>query len=250
LRVTSPGKSFASASPLFLTTRWSVIVRAQEGQSADAGAALESLCRAYWYPLYAWVRRQGQSAHDAQDLTQSFFARLLRKGYLHAADQQKGRFRTFLLIAFKRFLANEWDRATAQKRGGGSTPLSIDTAFAETRFAAELFHEQPADVEYDRRWALTLLDRSLATLRAEYTAAGHVAEFEALKEFLTAERGEIPYSTIAEVLGIGEGGARSAVHRLRKRFRQLFRAAIADTVSDPAEVDQEIRHVVRALGHA
>lgn len=237
----------SSASPLFVTTRWSVVALARSESSPATAAALEALCRAYWYPLYAYVRRTGRSPHDAQDLTQAFFARLLEKGYLHAADQAKGRFRTFLLIALKRFLANEWNREQAQKRGGGQTVVQLDSEFAENRYAAEPASAQPLDRDYERHWAVTLLDQALAQLRVEYEAAGRQSDFDLLKEHLTAERGDIPYGNIARSLGIGEAGARSAVHRMRKRFRELFRSAIAATVSDPAEVDDEIRHVVRAL---
>jgi RNA polymerase sigma factor (sigma-70 family) len=235
------------ASPLFLTTHWSVVVSAQGKGSGNADAALEALCRAYWYPLYAYVRRLGRSAHDAQDLTQEFFARLLEKDYLRAADREKGRFRTFLLVALKRFLANEWDRARTQKRGGGSVAVPFDSTFAESRYATEPAASQPADREYEHRWAMTLLEQSMARLRVEYERAGRVAEFEQLKEYLTAERGTIPYAAIAATLKLGESGARGAVHRLRRRFRELFRTQIADTVSDPAAVEDEVRHVVAAL---
>lgn len=157
--------ALASASPLFLTTHWSVVVSARNKDAPDAAAALETLCRAYWYPLYAYVRRTGRSPHDAQDLTQAFFARVLEKGYLHAADRTKGRFRTFLLVAMKRFLANEWDREQTQKRGGGQAFVPLDTAFAESRYAAEPTTVQSVDCEYERRWAVTLLDQALALLR-------------------------------------------------------------------------------------
>jgi RNA polymerase sigma-70 factor (ECF subfamily) len=245
--VKTPAVPTDGYSPLFLTTRWSVVVSAQGKGSGDASAALEALCHAYWYPLYAYVRRLGRSAHDAQDLTQEFFARLLEKEYLRAADRAKGRFRTFLLVALKRFLANEWDRQRAQKRGGGSVAVPIDTVFAESRYAAEPAPTQPVDREYEQRWAMTLLEQAMARLRAEYEHAGRTAEFEQLKEYLTAERGAIPYPAIAAALSLAESGARGAVHRLRKRFRELFRAQIADTVSDPAGVDDEVRHVVAAL---
>lgn len=223
------------------------MLSAREAGAAESAAALEALCRAYWYPLYAYVRRQGQNAHDAQDLTQEFFATLLAKDYLRAADREKGRFRTFLLVAFKRFLANQWDRSQAQKRGGGSPAVQFDTAFAESRYAAEATTTQPADRDYERRWAMTLLEQAMAQLRLEYERSGRVAEFERLKVHLTAERGEIPYPEIAAAMGLSEASARGAVHRLRKRFRELFRAQIADTVSDPAAVDDEVRHVVAAL---
>jgi RNA polymerase sigma factor (sigma-70 family) len=237
-----------SPSPLFVTTRWSVVLAAQNHAAPDSSVALETLCRAYWYPLYALVRRQGHSPHDAQDLTQAFFARLLQKDYLRAAAKEKGRLRTFLSVALKRFLANEWDRGRAQKRGGGVPLVSFDAGLAEQRYQQEGADALSPDRIYERQWAMTLLEQALTRLRAEYAAAGKEAEFEQLKVVLTAERGAIPYATLAAALGISEGATRVAVHRLRKRFRELFRATIADTVDDAAEVEDELRYVARVLG--
>lgn len=238
----------AGAGPLFLTTHWSVVLAAQNKSSPNSAAALEALCRTYWYPLYALVRRQGHSPHDAQDLTQSFFERLLEKDYLQAADRDKGRFRTFLSVALRRFLANEWDRKCRLKRGGGQVILSLDTANAERRYQAEPPVDQlSADHIFERRWAMTLLDLALSNLKNEYAGAGKTLEFEQLKEYLTAERGSVPYGTIASDLSMSEGAARVAVYRLRKRFRELFRAAVADTVSNPDEVEEELRHVASIL---
>jgi RNA polymerase sigma-70 factor (ECF subfamily) len=180
------------ASPLFVTTRWSVVAAAQGETSQDAAAALEQLCGAYWFPLYAFARRQGRTPHDAQDLTQSFFARLLEKDYLHAADRGKGRFRSFLLVAFKRFLANEWDKVHAQKRGGGFVLVPLDGDLAESKYAADSSCVEPADRDYERRWAMTLLEQTLAQLRGEYVAIDRASEFESLKEYLTADRGRFP----------------------------------------------------------
>jgi RNA polymerase sigma factor (sigma-70 family) len=235
---------------VFVTTHWSVVLSAREKASTQSSAALETLCRAYWYPLYAWVRRQGHSPHDAQDLTQEFFARLLQKDYLRAAAREKGRFRTFLIVALKRFLANEWDRARAQKRGGGQALLSLDTAAAEARYQIEPAATLSADLIYERRWALTLLDQTMNSLRNEFIAAGKQSEFDYLKGFLTAERGEISYAEVAKKLAINEGAARTAVHRLRKRFRELFRQQIAHTVAGPEEVEEEVRYLLAALGNA
>jgi RNA polymerase sigma-70 factor (ECF subfamily) len=233
--------------PCFVTTHWSVVLAAREPDSTASEQALENLCRAYWYPLYAYVRRQGHSPHDAQDLTQEFFARLLEGEYLKSVAREKGRFRTFLIVALKRFLANEWDRARAQKRGGGQAALTLDTADAETRYSVEPAARLDADRIYDRRWALTLLDRTLARLRAEFAEAGKAGEFDKLKVCLTADRGAIDYESLAKELGQNEGAVRVAIHRLRKRFREVFRESIAHTVSTPEEVEEEVRHLLSAL---
>lgn len=233
---------------VFATTRWSVVLAARDRESPGSAAALEALCRTYWFPLYGLVRRLGHGPHDAEDLTQEFFARLLAKDYLRAAAQERGRFRTFLRVALKRFLANERDRAHAGKRGGGRVSVPFDTAVAEARLQADGGQDAlAAETLFEQRWALALLEESLARLRAEYEAAGKESEFTRLKDFLAAERGTIPYPVIATDLALSEGAARVSVHRLRKRFRELFRAAVADTVDDPAEVDAELRHVAGLL---
>jgi RNA polymerase sigma-70 factor (ECF subfamily) len=237
----------AQNPPVFATTRWSVVLAAQNQASPDSARALDTLCRTYWYPLYAFVRGSGHSPHDAQDLTQGFFAVLLAKDYLRVVAPEKGRFRTFLRMAMKRFLANEWDKQRSEKRGGGRLPLVLDTALAEERFLAERPGTPGPDSLYDRRWALTLLDEALARLEQEYAGAGKAAEYQRLKPHLTAGRGEIPYAAIAAGGQITEGAARVAVHRLRKRFREVFRAVIADTVSAPDELEAELRQVVEIL---
>ena len=236
-----------NAPRLFPATHWSVVVAARGGDEADSLRALEALCQAYWYPLYAYLRRQGRSPHDAQDLTQGFFARLLEKNYLDAADRDKGRFRSFLLMALKRFLAKEWERERAQKRGGGQATLSLDTKLAERRYQGEGAEHLAPDRIYERRWALTLLDQALAALRQDYQALGREAEFDCLKGYLTAERGEILYAEVAARLGMTEGTARAAVHRMRSRFRALFREVIARTVAVPEQVEDEVRWLKRAL---
>ena len=236
-----------NAPRLFPPTHWSVVVAARGGDEADSLRALEALCQAYWYPLYAYLRRQGRSPHDAQDLTQGFFARLLEKNYLDAADRDKGRFRSFLLMALKRFLAKEWERERAQKRGGGQATLSLDTELAERRYQGEGAEHLAPDRIYERRWALTLLDQALAALRQDYQALGREAEFDCLKGYLTAERGEILYAEVAARLGMTEGTARAAVHRMRSRFRALFREVIARTVAVPEQVEDEVRWLKRAL---
>jgi RNA polymerase sigma-70 factor (ECF subfamily) len=247
----SPPDADADAGPrgaaTFVTTHWSVVLAARDQDSPHSAEALEELCRAYWYPLYAYVRRQGHSPHDAQDLTQEFFARLLHKDYLHAVAREKGRFRSFLLVALRRFLLNEWDRSRTQKRGGGQALVSLDTSTAERRYQTEPSPELPPDRIYERRWALTLLARSIARLKGEFARLGKAHEYEQLKGFLTAERGEINYASIARELRLSEGAARVAAHRLRKRFRELFREEIAHTVS-AEELDDEIRHLMAVLG--
>jgi RNA polymerase sigma-70 factor (ECF subfamily) len=242
-----PDSSHSTPQALFVTTHWSVVLTARDKSSPDATAALDALCRTYWYPLYAFVRRQGHNPPDAEDLTQAFFARVLEKDYLQAAARKKGRFRTFLRVALKRFLANEWDRSRRLKRGGGHAPLSLDTSMAERRYCEDRAGTLAPDRLYERRWAMTLLEQALARLRADYGAAGKAAEFERLKGALTADRGAIPYDALAKALNLSEGAARVAVHRIRKRFRELFRAAVADTVSGPDEVEDELRYVVELL---
>jgi len=243
----TPSAEVGDGRWVFVTTHWSVVLSARKQDSPQSAAALEALCRTYWYPLYAYVRRQGHSPHDSQDLTQEFFARLLQKDYLKAALREKGRFRTFLIVALKRFLANEWDRLRAQKRGGGQALLALDTESAEDRYRIEPPEGATAERLFERRWALTLLDRTMTRLREEFTASGKREEFKRLKACLTADRGEISYAEIARALGQSEGTVRVAVHRLRKRFREVFREEIAQTVSSPEEIESEVRYLVGVL---
>jgi RNA polymerase sigma-70 factor (ECF subfamily) len=233
---------------LFVTTHWSVVLAAKDKNAPGCSQALEALCRTYWYPLYAFVRGSGYSPHDAQDLTQGFFEKLLAKDYLRVVEPEKGRFRTFLKVALKRFLVHEWERARAEKRGGGQSVLSLDTDLAERRFQTQALHTLGPDQIYDRQWAVTLLAETGNRLEGEYSGAGKEEELTVLKPFLTAERGQIPYAQIASTLKMTEGAARVATHRLRKRFRELFHEVIAETVSEPAEVQAELRHVIAALG--
>ena len=243
----SEGLAQTPPQPLFLTTHWSVVLAAKDKSSPGCSEALEILCRTYWYPLYAFVRGSGYSPHDAQDLTQGFFEKLLAKDYLRVVDPEKGRFRTFLKTAIKRFLVHEWERGTAEKRGGGQVPLRFDTAMAEQRFQAETTNMLGPDQLYDRQWAFTLLEQVATRLEREYAEAGKAFDLKELKPYLTEERGRIPYARIASALRTSEGAARVAVHRLRKRFRELFREVIAETVSEPAEVEEEMRHVIGVL---
>jgi RNA polymerase sigma-70 factor (ECF subfamily) len=235
----------SSTSPQwFLTTHWSVVLNARAADSQQAKAALETLCRAYWYPLYAFVRRLGHSPHDAEDLIQGFFAQCIEKDYLRAADQHKGRFRSFLLIALKRFLANEWDRARTRKRGGDRVVISLD---AEERYAAEPVETGSPDKLYERRWALTLLENVLAHLQSEQAAAGRSGIFGELQPFLTSAGRGTPYKELAQRLGLTEGSVKVAVHRLRERYRELLETEIANTVSSPGEIDEERRYLLRIL---
>lgn len=220
---------------------------AGRGDSTRARAALEKLCKNYWYPLYAFVRRLGHGPHDAEDLVQGFFAVCLEKNYLGAADRAKGRFRSFLLIALKRFLANEWDKQRAQKRGGVSSKISLDSLTAEQRYALEPSDQFTADRLYERRWALTLLDQVLTRLRDEQAAAGKRQQFEQLKECITAVGRGTPYSDLATRLDTSEGAIKVAVHRLRLRYRELLEEEIANTVSSPEQIAEERRHLLAAL---
>jgi RNA polymerase sigma-70 factor (ECF subfamily) len=215
--------------------------------SPQAHQALETLCGNYWYPLYAYVRRQGHNAHDAQDLTQAFFARLLEKNYLADVQREKGRFRSFLLASLKHFLANEWDREQALKRGGGKRLMALDEDSAESRYKLEPKDDLSADKIYERRWALTLLDQVLAKLRAEFEKDGKLEQFETLKQYLSAGRTSVSYAQAADRLGMNEGAIKVAVHRLRKRYRELLRAEIAQTVATASEIEAEIRYLFAAL---
>lgn len=224
-----------------------MVISAGRSDTKTAQQALEELCCAYWYPLYAYVRRRGYSAEDAEDLTQEFFHQLLSGDSLKTADPGKGRFRSFLLTVLKRFLANEWDRARALKRGGGRLLLSLDTSEAETRFGIEPAVDAAPDRMFDRRWAMALLSRAMARVREEFAGAGKAEEFEHIKACLTAERGAIAYADIARTTGMSEGALRVAIHRLRKRFREIFRDEIAQTVSSTAEIDEEVRYLTSVL---
>ncbi len=238
-------KKAAEETRVFATTRWSLVVAAR-GDSSAARAALAELCRLYWYPLYAFVRRRGHAHDEAQDLTQEFFTRLLERDDLAAVDPARGRFRAFLLAACRHFLSNEHDRATALKRGGGRQLLSLDFGDADRRYAAEPGHEQTPERLFERRWALTLLDRVVQRLREHYETAGQLPLFEALKGSLTGAAGD-SHAEAAAALGMTPGAVKVAAHRLRQRYRDLLRDEIAQTVEDPAAVDDEIRALFSAL---
>lgn len=245
----SPSDAAALPGPdYFATTHWSVVLTAQRSDSTRAHAALSHLCRTYWYPLYAFVRRQGHGAHDAQDLTQEFFARLLGKNYLAVAARERGKFRSFLLASLKHFLANEWNRAQAAKRGGGQAMISLDDTEAEGRYALEPVDSMTAEKIFERRWATTLLNQVVNQLRDEYARADKAELYEHLKHCLTVESRSAPYAELSARLKMSEGAVKVAVHRLRARYREVLREEIAQTVSSPGEVEGELRHLFAALG--
>ena len=232
---------------LFATTRWTVIVAARGRQTPEADRALQDLCSLYWYPLYAFVRRQGRNREDAEDLTQAFFARMLTHRDLDRLDSEKGRFRAYLLAAMKHFLANEWDKASTQKRGGGALHLPLDWHEADSRYGISASDQFAPDRIYDRAWAITLLERVIENLRQECTAEGKAALFDTLKDFLMLEKNAVPCGTAAETLGLTAGAVRVAIHRLRKRYRELLMEEIAQTVADPGQVDAEMRALSQAF---
>jgi len=231
----------------FPCTHWSLVLAARDPASPKSRDALAALCEAYWYPLYAYIRRLGHNPEDAQDLTQEFFARLLEKDYLADVARDKGRFRSFLLASLKHFLANEWDKLRARKRGGGRSFIRLDEHSAESRYKLEPRDDASADKLYERRWALTLLDRVLARLREEHAAAGKAKQFDALKGFISGERGAEGYAAVGAALGMSEANVKVTVHRLRKRYRELLRDEISQTVENVADIEEEIRHLFSAL---
>lgn len=237
-----------SGSHGFQTTLWGVVRLAGEGASAASTVALERLCKSYWYPLYAYLRRRGQSPHDAQDLIQGYFEQLLEKNLLQAVRQERGKFRWFLLSTLRRFAANEWNRDHAAKRGGGMTMVSLDEETAEGRYRREIPDGATPETLYDRSWAMTLLERAEEELRLEYAQDGRGAMFERLKVFLSGDRDGASYAEVGADLDMAEGAVKVAVHRLRRRFRDCLRRQIAQTVSTTAEVDDEIRQLFAVFG--
>jgi RNA polymerase sigma-70 factor (ECF subfamily) len=222
----------------FPTTRWSLIIATGHQRTTQAREALAHLCATYWYPLYAFARRRCARIEDAQDLTQGFFACILEKDYFRDFDRERGRFRAFLLAAFRHFIANERDRERTQKRGGGQVQMSLDMQEAERRYLLDPGHELTPEKLYERRWATTLLDRALARLRTE---SRQLNQFDRLQIFLTGEPPGVSYNDFASELGMSEGALKVAVHRLRRKFRAVLRAEIADTVASPEEVKEEMR---------
>jgi RNA polymerase sigma-70 factor (ECF subfamily) len=230
----------------FPTTRWTLVLAAGNREQAQSRAAMASLCESYWYPLYAYVRRRGYPIDQCQDLTQDFFVRLLSGHYVDRADPNKGQFRAFLLSSLKYFLADEWDRSRAQKRGGELATLPFEISDGEVLYQQEPVDDETPERIYERRWARTLLDRVLKRLRAEFAQHGRLDHFNRLKVYLL-DQGEVPYVELAHQLETSEGALKVAIHRLRKRYRDLLRTEIADTVNEASQVDGELRFLAAAL---
>ncbi len=239
------------ASPnhdFFATTRWTLVLDAGQSGTPQAAEALEVLCQSYWFPLYAYVRRRGHGKEDAEDLTQAFFADLLVRRDLAGTESGKGKFRAFLLACLKNFLANERDKSQRLKRGGSITHLSLDWQSADSQFQIADVTQAAPDAAFDREWAMTLLERVVVRLRDEWEAEGKLERFERMRVFLTAGKGEIPFAMAAGEMGMDEGSLRVAVHRMRKRYRELLRKEVADTLLDPAMVREELAVLVTAFG--
>ena len=248
MRNLEPGGTKPGTYQPFDATHWSLVLAAGRDSTPDARAALEKLCRTYWPPLYAFVRRSGHPPADAQDLTQGFFLQFLQRNFLDDVDPRKGRFRSFLLASLKHYLSNERDRAHAQKRGGGLAPISIDAQDAEGRYLHEPADPMTPDKLFERRWALTVLDQALARLQDEYAATGRETIFAQLKGELTSDAARAPHAEIARELDMTPGAVKVAAHRLRQRFGEVLRAEIAETVARPEDIEEEIQHLFQALG--
>ena len=242
-----PNHMSSSASPRFDSTSWTLVRAAAVNPTAESRQALATLCQTYWPPVYAFVRRNGYDREQSQDLTQGFFTQLLEKRFLVDADQLRGKFRSFLLTAVKHFLANEWDREHALKRGGRQVPVSMDLVAAEGWYKPSVIAEGTPESLFERRWALSLLERTLARLRAEFAAAGKTDQFDRLSPFLNKESGDNRYEEVAEQLDVSAGALRMSVHRMRRRYRDLLREEIAQTVSTIDEIDDEIRFLLSTL---
>jgi len=242
-----PESDPTAAPRIFATTHWSIVVAAGRGDSAPARRALETLCRAYWYPIYVYVRRKGYGPDDAQDLTQEFFTQLIAKEHLRLADREKGRFRTFLLATLDYFLAREWSRAHRQKRGGQFTFISLDQQMPEDRYRLEPADSDTPEKKFLRQWALTVLKQTMNALENDCEANGKGPLFREVKTLLSGEPDGAAYLEISRRLGMSEGAARVAVHRLRQRYGELLRGEIAQTVGSAEEVDDEVRYLLNAL---
>ena len=231
----------------FQTTRWTLVVTAGDVESPDSSEALATLCEIYWYPLYAYARRWGQDADSARDLTQGFFAKLLEKNYVAAADQERGKFRTFMLTALQRYMADEWDRQRAQKRGGGNLPISLDFETAESGYKLELPDDRTPEDVFEESWAKTLMDRARQRLRGDMLVPGKEQRFDLIEGVIIGEREDSSYREIADILEMSEAAVKVAVYRMRRRFGEILRAEVADTVSDVADVDVEVKHILGLL---
>lgn len=225
-----------------------MVLRARDGEPSSAREALEALCVAYWQPMYGFARRRGLSPENAADLVQAYFAAFLEKHFLNSVLPEHGRFRSFVLASLQHFLANEWDRAHAEKRGGRFVHVSLTPGEGEVVYAREPVDELTPELVYERRWALTVIDRVTRSLEDEARATGTAERFAVLRGFLTDQRGTDSYRVAGERLGMTEGAVKVAVHRLRRRFGEQLRAEIADTVADPSQIDAEIRHLLQSLG--
>ncbi len=242
-----PAATSSREPPAFTTTHWSVVLAAGVDSTAGSQTALATLCQAYWYPLYTFVRRQGVSPHDAEDLTQGFFAWLLASNQVRVADPARGKFRSFLLVTLKHFLSDERKKAQAQKRGGGRTLVSLDAESAEERYLLEPATELTPERIYDQRTACAVMAQTVARLRQEYVAAGRAELFEELKHFESGGEANASYRDVAQRLDLSESAVKSAIFRLRRRHRELLRAEVAQTVATYADVDDEIRHLISVL---
>jgi RNA polymerase sigma factor (sigma-70 family) len=231
----------------FMTTHWSVVQAATSPRNSQCKQALETLCQTYWFPVYAYLRRCGHPQDAAEDYTQGFFTRLLEKDGLRLADPERGRFRSFLLTALKYFIANEEDRKRTLKRGGGHSILSLDLAEAEGRYAVQPAQTSSPERVFERSWALTLLDRAVARLQDEFERRDRGELFKHLKGYMAVDRDTVPYQAVALELGMTESAIKVAVHRLRRRYRDLLRDEIAQTVSDETQIDEEIGNLFAAL---
>ncbi len=243
----TPDPLLPEATSTFATTHWSVVLAAREPDAPQAAVALEKLCRTYWYPIYAYLRRRGYSPEDAQDLTQGFFAQLLERRSIQGVEREKGKFRSFLLASLHYYVADIRDRANAQKRGGGRAVLSLDVEEAERRYRLEPVGERSPEKIFEHRWAMALLDQVLARLGQEFADAGKGELFERLQGFLVAGTGDKTFAQLARGVGMTEEAVKKAAQRMRRRYHQLFREEIAQTVADPAEVDEELRHLCTVL---
>ena len=243
----APQANQALTSSRFAATHWSVVLAAAFGDSSEAAAALEALCRQYWYPLYAFVRRQGWAPADAEDLAQGFFATLLEHNSLQHADPQRGRFRTFLLASLKNFMAKQWQRQHTLKRGGGIPVLSVDDLGPEELYAREAAHALTPEQLYDRAWAWGVLERVRRRLREDYAQRGQAERYQLLESFLPGEASEMTYAEGGRQLGLAEGSVKAEVHRLKRRYRSLLRAAVMPTVARREDVEEELRALTEAL---